>query len=94
MAAVLIVDDDHAVADPGRASAALAAWMATEKREYYRIHLPRQQATAVADPGLGVYWLRTSDGTWQLPEPGSEKPAWLASAERLCQRLGRGAEAA
>jgi hypothetical protein len=68
--------------------------MAAEKREYYRIHLPRQQATAVADPGLGVYWLKTSDGTQPLPEPGSEKPGWLASAEHLRQRLGRRAEAA
>ena len=94
MTAVLVIDDDRAVADPGRASAALAAWMAAEEREYYRIHLPQQQATTVADPGLGVYWLKTSDGTQPLLEPGSKKPAWLASAERLSQRLGHGAEAA
>ncbi len=74
----LIIDDANAVADPDRASAALSAWMAAEERGYYRINLPRQHATAVADPGLGVYWLKTSDGTEQLPEPATEKPAWRA----------------
>lgn len=91
---VLIIDDDHAVVDPGRTSAALAAWMAVEQREYYRIHLPRLRATAVADTGLGVYWLRTGDGMQQLPEPEGERPGWLAAAERLSQRLAQGAEAA
>jgi hypothetical protein len=92
--AVLVIDDDHAVADPCRASAALAAWMAVEQRDYYRIHLLRQRAAAVADPGLGVYWLRTSDGTQRLPEPGGERPGWLDSAEHLSRRLGYGAAAA
>ena len=91
---VLIIDDDHAVVDSGRASAALAAWAAVEKREYYRIHLPGLRATAVADTGLGVYWLRTSDGMQQLPEPEGERPGWLAAAERLSRRLAQGAEAA
>jgi len=91
---VLIIDDDHAVVDPGRAAAALTAWMAVEQREYYRIHLPRLRATAVADPGLGVYWLRTSDGMQQLPEPDGQRPGWLAAAERLSRRLAQGAEAA
>ncbi len=91
---VLIIDDEHAVADAGRASAALSAWMAMEKREYYRIHLPRQRATAVADPGLGVYWLKTTDGTQRLPEPGGEGPAWLIAADRLSRRLGGATEAA
>jgi len=36
----LIIDDEHAVADAGHASAALTAWIAAEQREYYRIHLP------------------------------------------------------
>ena len=91
---VLIIDDDHAVVDSGRASAALAAWVAVEKREYYRIHLPGLRATAVADTGLGVYWLRTSDGMQQLPEPEGERPGWLAAAERVSRRLAQGAEAA
>ena len=91
---VLVIDDDHAVADPGCASAALAAWMAVEPREYYRIQLPRQRATAVADAGLGVYWLKTSDGTEPLPEPARERPGWFAAAEHLTQRLTSGAEAA
>lgn len=92
--AALVIDDDHAAADPSRAAAALAAWMAVEQRDYYRIHLPRQQATAVADPGLGVYWLKTREDIHPLPEPGGEKPGWLNSIERLRQRLGHGAEAA
>jgi hypothetical protein len=91
---VLIIDDEHAVADAGRASAALTAWIAAQQREYYRIHLPRQRATAVADPGLGVYWLKTTDGTQRLPEPGGEGPAWLTAAERLSRRLGGATEAA
>lgn len=91
---VLIIDDEHAVADAGRASAALTAWLTAEQREYYRIHLPWQHATVVADPGLGVYWLRTRDGTQQLPEPSGEKPLWLTAAEQLRRRLAGAAEAA
>ena len=91
---VLIIDDEHAVADAGRASAALTTWIAAQQREYYRIHLPRQRATALADPGLGVYWLKTTDGTQRLPEPGGEGPAWLTAAQRLSRRLGGAAEAA
>jgi len=77
---VLIIDDEHAIADAGHASAALTAWIAAEQREYYRIHLPRQRATAVADPGLGVYWLKTTDNMQRLPEPSGEGPAWRTAA--------------
>ncbi len=63
-------------------------WIAAEQRERYRIHLPRQRATAVADPGLGVYWLKTTDSMQRLPEPSGEGPAWLTAAERLSRRLG------
>jgi hypothetical protein len=94
LTAVLIIDDEHAVADAGHASAALTAWIAAEQREYYRIHLPRQRATAVADPGLGVYWLKTTDNMQRLPEPGGEAPDWLTAAERLSRRLGGAAQAA
>ena len=94
VAPVLIIDDEHAVADAGHASAALTAWIAAEQREYYRIHLPWQRATAVADPGLGVYWLKTTDNMQRLPEPSGEGPAWLIAAERLSRRLGGAAQAA
>ncbi len=91
---VLIIDDEHAAADVGRASAALTARIAAEQREYYRIHLPQQSVTVVADPGLGVYWVKTTDGTQRLPGPGGERPAGLTAAERLGRRLGGVVEAA
>ncbi len=90
---VLIIDDEHAFVDAARASAALIAWIAAEQRPYYRIHLPQERATAVADPGLDVYWLSTRDGTQRLPSLASEGPAWLSAAKRLGHRLGA-AEAA
>ncbi len=85
---VLIIDDDHAIADADHASAALTAWIALDKREYYRIHLPRQRATVAGDPGLKVYWLAIGGDAEPLAAPARDGPAWLVAAERLSRRLG------